>query len=341
MLKEIIREMAAAGSTGAGSIASVPGGLFNGGVIYNPYKKWGKTKKKKGNVIRRYVNESLGLTTDETNFNAADVVSKLDAAEKKIKAEEDTVSFGLEDDEGNLVRVYVRADQAKDFENALAGLLGEKDSNDDDLNSSLEIAEVLYELKDKFEIVDVNWGVIPADEEEEQEVEGDEDPEMQADMQNPEGDEMGGMDAEMDPNAMGMGGEDESMKSTLQQVIDMLKANAEAQKAEAKAREAEAKAKEAEYAAKAAESKIRQEEEVLDMEAYYDKKNEQSKEAKKLAKLAKFKHDKARDAESTLSGGNFESIRHDMEMADEEEESNRKLTPAQLADAIFRSLRSR
>jgi len=359
LLKQVIEEMAAGGSTGAGAVAAVPGGLFKGGAHYNPYKKW--AKEKKGNVLRRVkrlgrakigmYGESLGLTTDETNFNPADVVSKLDAAEKKVKAEEDTVSFGLEDDEGNLVRVYVRAEQAREFEAALAAMLGDADENDDDVNSSLEIAEVLFDLKNKFEIVDVNWGDIPADEEEEQEVEGGEEGDMTADMQSPDGemgaeggemgDEMGAEGGEMGMDG-GMGGEDEAMKSTLQQVIDMLKSNAEAQKAEAEARKAEAKAKEAEYAAKAADSKIRQEEQVLDMETYYKNKQTADKEAKKLAKLAKFKHDQAQDAESTLSSDmSFESVEHkDVEFWQEEEEEDKVLTPDELAHMIFYHLRA-
>lgn len=358
LLKQVIEEMAAGGSTGAGAVAAVPGGLFKGGAMYNPYKKWAKNK---GKMLRRVrplgkakigiYGESLGLSTDETNFNPADVVSKLDAAEKKVKAEEDTVSFGLEDDEGNLVRVYVRAEQAREFEAALAALLGDADENDDDVNTSLEIAEVLFDLKNKFEIVDVNWGDIAADEEEEQEVEGGEEGDMTADQQAPEGEmdaemggEMGGEmgdEMSMDGSAMG-GGEDEAMKSTLQQVIDMLKSNAEAQKAEAEARKAEAKAKEAEYAAKAADSKIRQEEQVLDMETYYKNKQTADKEAKTLAKLAKFKHDQAQDAESTLSSDmKFESVESDDdEFWQEEEEEDKTLSPEELAHMIFYHLQA-
>lgn len=351
LLNQVIKEMAV---TGAHSVAVAPGGLFGGGNLYNPHlNKKGKRKGK--NMLRRVIpnainvqesrrlSESLGLSSNETNFNAADVVSKLDAAEKKVRAEDDTVSFGLEDEEGRLVRVYVRAEQAPEFEIALASLLGAADENDDDVNSSLEIAEVLFDLKTRFEIVDVNWGDIEADEEEEQEVEGDEadleggeEGDMDAEMQAPDGemgDEMGG-------DMMGdMGGEDEAMKSTLQQVIDMLKSNAEAQKAEADARAAEAKAKEAEYAAKSAESKIRQEEQVLDMEAYYKNKQDQDKEAKRLAKLAKFKHDQAADAESSLSSSSysFESVEEECE----EEEEEDVLTPLEVARLIFHNLQAR
>ena len=72
--------------------------------------------------------------------------------------------------------------------------------------------------------------------------------------------------------------------------------------------------------------KIRQEEQVLDMETYYKNKQEGEKEAKKLAKLAKFKHDQAQDAESTLSSSQFESVQNDDEFWQEEEEEDKAQT---------------
>lgn len=238
------------------------------------------------------IGESLGLATDESNFNAADVISKLDAAEKKAKNTEDTVTFGLEDEDGQIVKVYVRQDQAKEFESALGALLSGGDGNEDDQNTALEIAEVLFELKNKFDIIDVDWGTIPGDEEEEQEVAPGEE-ELP-----PEGAE-----GELPPEEMAPPDTGTDATSALQQVIDLLKAQADSQRAEAEARTAEAKAKEAEYTAIAAKTKIKQEEEVIDMEAYYKKKADEKKEAQRLAKLAKYKHDLAQEAGETLAGG--------------------------------------
>lgn len=355
ILKQLIED-GAVGGTGAGAVASVQGSLFGGGMVTPKKKKTKIIRRKVSNISEAYqfgrLAEALGLGADDTNFNPADVISKLDAAEKKAAADQDTVSFGMKDEEGNIVEVFVRADQADDFEHALSALLGQADENGDDLNSQKEIAEVLYELKSKFEIVNVKWGNIPTDEEEEQKIEGEDglegegEAEMTADEQDPnaEGD-MEGMDDLEGMDDMGGGAEDD-MKSTLQQVIDMLKANAEAQTAEAKAKEAEAKAKEAEFAARAAEAKIKQEEEVLDMEAYYKDKKDQEKEAKRLAKLAKFKHDKARDADSSLSSRTaFESMEapsvFDQPEEDEEEQKDPShVTPRQLVDLIFKNLRA-
>ena len=99
--------------------------------------------------------ESLGVDLGGTDFDASDVVSRIDAASKKADQNEDTTAFGLEDEDGNMVKVYVRDEQAEDFEKELAALLAGEDENDDEENSSLEIAEVLFKLKDKYDIVDV------------------------------------------------------------------------------------------------------------------------------------------------------------------------------------------
>jgi hypothetical protein len=229
----------------------------------------------------------------------SDVISKLNAAEKKAEIGKDTIPFGLEDENGQIVKVYVAAGQADDFEIALSTMLAnaDNDNNSDDVTDSTEIAEVLFKLKDKFEIINVEWPTIEGDEEEEQNPEQ----EMESD---PNAEELG-VDTETDPDAEGdletdITGEEDA-KTALQQVIDVLKADAEAKKAEAEAREAEAKQKEAEASAQSAASKVKQEEQILDMESYYKNKKEKEKEAGTLAKLAKWKHEIASDAEVDLA----------------------------------------
>lgn len=329
-----ISESAAGGSTGAGAVAAYPGSLFGGGILQEKSKKKRKMIRRLSKGMSR-LGEALGIQSDKSQFNAADVVSKLDAAQKKAKVEDDTTTFGLEDDKGNMIKVHVRADQAEEFERALSSMLGGADDNADDKNSSLEIAEVLYNLKNKFEIVDVDWGSIQSDEEEEQEV----DPGQEGAEGQPGQEGMPGQEGEMPPPGGEMGGGDEDVKSLLTQVVDVLKSQAEAQKAEADARTAEAKAKEAEFAAKSAESKIKQEEETLDMETYYKDKSEQKKEAQRLVKLAKFKHDKARDADSLLQGGDASKAAPDTDLGGEESEERSVVSPRELAAAIFRQLK--
>lgn len=342
LLYTLVQEMAAAGSSGADAIANVPGSLFRGGVIDAK-----KSKKKQRKMMRRIMNmkESLGVDLDKNEFDAADVISKIDAAGKKADQADDTTPFGLEDEDGNIIKVYVKTEQAEQFEKQLAVMLAGEDEDDDDENSSLEIAEVLFKLKDKFDIVDVEWPGIQGDVEEEQEVATDgENHDLNAtdgDLTGIEADENGendsGTEEEVTPDESGA-------ESALSQVIDMMKADAEAKKAEADARAAEARAKEAEYTAQASASMIKKEEQIYDMEASEKRKKEQEKEAQQLAKLAKYQYDKASDAEVKLSMG--ESKSEDTEDTDDDvwrtndnNEHDDEVTLKELSQLIMRNLR--
>lgn len=231
----------------------------------------------------------------DPNFDSSEVISKLKGLENKEKQDHrDTVTFGLEDDDGGLVKVTVRQEQAGDFENALQAFI----SNIDDTAEKPEIAEILFKLKDQFDVVDVEWPQVQEDEEEDVSMQG----------AGGEGDDQGLTgDEAADPNAdpgADLGGEDPlggmddsgtggdgQVQGLLTQVIDMMKADAEARKAEARAKEAEAKAKEADAIVAQAMSKVKQEEQYLDMETYNKSKKDEDREAKRLAQLAKWKHD--------------------------------------------------
>lgn len=85
------------------------------------------------------------LVEDEKKTTELEVIGKLN---KSMKLDEiDTVTFGLETDDGKIVKVYVNAEQAEEFEKALAEKLGKVDSIEDALN----------DLSKDFEIVDVEW----------------------------------------------------------------------------------------------------------------------------------------------------------------------------------------
>lgn len=363
LLKQLLEEFD--GGTGAGDVAGAGGAygsLFAGGVLP-------QGKKKKANVIRRVtllkpefqqklpkskgwykleskyptLKETLSIASEESDFDASDVLSKIDDAKRKVDNNNNCAVFGLEDSDGNIVKVYVNKDQAKEFEEELSTMLyNDKHVNmdDDESNSSVEIAELLWKVKDKYEIVDIEWGALPEDEEEQQTVSGEEGKGQElggeegqpADGEElPAGDEELGAEEEMMPDA-GAGGEDESVKSALQQVIDMLRADAEAKMAEAKARSDEAKAKQAEFAARAAESKIRQEEQTLEMEDYYNSKKEEDNEVKKLVKLAKYKHDKAKE---------YGSMVQNNAVPEEDEEEQEDLTNEISTDELAKLLISR
>ncbi len=296
-----LEESAAGGAVGAGSIAGFRGSFFGNGREQDLRKGINKKLKRLG---FRYIKEQ-----QESTFDTAGVISKLSAAEKSSDVNRDTVAFGLEDDEGNVVKVYVREEQAEDFEAALANAL------QNDATSQPEIAEILFDLREKFDIVDVVWPQIPEDEEQEATVPGGgkegkgeelgtEEPGTGGELDT----ELGGAEepgeGEMVAGELeGEGTGEEDIKSSLQAVIDMLKADAEARKAEADAKKAEAQAREAEIANRTAENKIRAEEETLDMEDFYDKKSTTDKEVKRLSQLAKYRHDLAKEAQGKLGEG--------------------------------------
>ena len=346
-----LKENSAGGATSAHSVAGYQGSLFGGGVMTrNPRrlqdaerlqvptqtKKFIKKRNQwKWKVLDKMVKESF----DDPSFDFADVMSKLDAAEKASNSQEDTVPFGLEDEEGNIVKVYVQADQADDFEAALGSLLANE--NDDDYIENREIAEVLFTLKDKFEIIDVEWPRIETDEEAEETEDIDLDAEEGADLDldldaesredDPDLDAEGSKDADLDLDLDAEGGEDADLdlemepeggaESALQQVIDMMKSDAEARKAESEARAAEAEARAAEAEANMARHKVEQEEQVLAADAYEKEKKEKKEELERLMKVRKMKmekdaenrFEKATNAETKLAATAFENEEENMD----------------------------
>lgn len=86
------------------------------------------------------------------NVNMGDDITQMDVNKYLDKAhdlndEVDTVTYGMEMSDGSIVKVYVNAEQAEEFETAVAQLLGQED----------DIEEVIDTLANKFDIVDVEW----------------------------------------------------------------------------------------------------------------------------------------------------------------------------------------
>lgn len=257
----------------------------------------------KPNRLREHMNrlneedEGVPARPGSNTFDTSEVFAKLKGLENRESEDHrDTVTFGLEDDDKGLVRVAVKHEQAEDFEKALQAFMAEIETDED----RPEIAEILFKLKDRFDIVDVQWPDVQEDEEQDVDLQG----------QGAEG-------GEMDPNAAGaegemgeelpvddasMGGGTGQVEDLLSQVIDMMKADAEARTADARAREAEAKNREAESIAKQASTRVKQEEQFLDMDTYNKARKEEDKEAKRLAQLSKWKHDMGGQGDDDFSG---------------------------------------
>lgn len=93
----------------------------------------------------------FGITLKEdSNDVEGEVADKLKRAAKIDEV--DTITFGLETDDGKIVKVFVNAEDAEKFEKLMADMLGEEDNIEDALNR----------VANEVDIVDVEW---PAEEE--------------------------------------------------------------------------------------------------------------------------------------------------------------------------------
>lgn len=99
------------------------------------------------------------------SFDMNDVLSRLSGLEGEGEAGDSTVSYGVEDDDGNLMKVTVRADQSEEFESRLATELADAARRQEVTGNKtgFSMAELLYNLNDEFDIVDVRFPQIPAD----------------------------------------------------------------------------------------------------------------------------------------------------------------------------------
>ena len=89
-------------------------------------------------------------------------VHEILSAAHEAEEEVETEAFGLETDEGDIVKVYVNIKDSDGFEKALADMLG----TEDDIETALE------KLSKSFDIVDVEWPDMEEEEEECEECEG-------------------------------------------------------------------------------------------------------------------------------------------------------------------------
>jgi len=305
--KADLNEDAVAGSISAGAIAGVRGMLFTG-IKELTNKKARKVagvpvitfKDPEKNLNRR----TLGIAesrkmkfsefiSEEAEFDMADVFSKL-SQNSKIVGDlngEELAVFGMESDDGAVTKVYVPKEQGKDFEIALSNALKHTKGS----TGGQEIAGILFDLKDQFRIVDVKWPTVQEDEEQQATPAP-----APADTNNPAAVDPNAAPADpnnptpVDPNAapdLGAPATTPDTGDMIAQILDMLRADAEARKADADAKTADAHAREAESTAKIAGIKMQGEEEVLDAEAYFKEKKDEKREAERIKMLARFRQE--------------------------------------------------
>lgn len=95
------------------------------------------------NDIKIATNKKFDPNAPLTDREASNIIQQA-----HDKAEEvDTVAYGLELNDGEIVKVYVNAEQAEEFDKAMAELLGKED----------DIEAAINKLADNFDIVSVEW----------------------------------------------------------------------------------------------------------------------------------------------------------------------------------------
>lgn len=349
MTKEKLNETAGGGAVGAGGVAVRTDGPGIGGQERKRLQAFLKGFNKR--IVNRWryhqVKTPFPIKVTEA-FDLQDVLSRLRGIEGKSVEPRDNVTYGVEDDEGNIMKVTVRKDQAAEFEAILAHELADIEafSITGTEGKDVSMAELLYNLKDKFDIVDVEFPKIPTDvvynadkatykANDELPANDQVDDAQTGGLNGPPGgdefgdiangnqpmdlndvdgvdefgeeggaltggpgglaDEKGGLGGDLGPEGDAAGVEDFSEPagsdegSILDRVLDMLKAQAEAETAKANAEAEKYRADQAEYSARAANATVAQEEEMARMEAEMSKQKDQEKQAKKLADIAKYR----------------------------------------------------
>ena len=291
-IRALLEDGEAASVTGTSSIAAIQSDL--GSQVISRLPKPRKTfNKKRRNVvsISPHVTPSGYVSESGTRVDAAEVVSKIRAAQQSNKLETQSVILGLQDEHGGIVKVYVPPEVAEEFEAAVADML----ASDHD-KKQLDVVEMLYDLKDRFDILYVEWPT----EEENDEVEvkqpgKDAQPESPTPEEQDSGDQLDDFDTAADGNADELGVNVDQppdlAMTALDKVIAVLQANAEAQKAEADARAKEAAVREVEAANSLARTKMNAQLKVLDMERWEKQKKAEKSEANMLKRMAAYTHE--------------------------------------------------
>jgi|694.fasta_scaffold00131_33 hypothetical protein len=273
IFSEFLREDGEAGCVSAGNVAGTRGSLF--GMITRDGSAAKKGKKRRLKTFFESV-----VKSDE--FSAEDVLSKLNGAEKENKLKDNSIAYGIEDAEGNITKVYIDKEQDEAFKRALGEYL------DDD--QTLDVAEILFNLRNSFNILFVEWPKLPEDEEVDNKLDNPEGaPEGDEGEMPPEGEPGTEGDIKPDDNTPQEIGQPEDSSSLLLKVIDMLKADADAKTAESNAKAKEAEAEQAKLSIQMSNIKVKNEEDMLRAEEHFKKQNDDKKEQERVAKLAKYR----------------------------------------------------
>jgi hypothetical protein len=239
-------------------------------------------------------NGGNGLSADKNEKIVADVNDKVSNATKRAETDDktQTSTFGLQDGDGKIVKVTVKREQAEDFESRLNSILS-------DTENKKEIAEVLYMLKQDYDIVDVEWDE-PITEDDEEGMGGDEEGGEDDLALDGEGGEEGDLALDGEGEEGELGGEDEAspdmQQSTvqlLQQVIDLLKSETGVRTANADVAKAKAETELQGVEQQKQDNEIAGQQEIADMEDFEEEEKERKKNERLVQRLAKFRSQKS------------------------------------------------
>jgi hypothetical protein len=267
-----LKEEAALGTVGTASIA----GFHQPMMGCTPIKR-GKTNKK-----LKFKKIKLGEDANP-EFNHFDVKSKMTNAERTDKLKKDSVAYGIEDEDGNITKVHIDKAQEHDFKRELSNLLRTDDK--------LDIAEILFNLRNTFNILFVDWPSMPEDEETENVLDKDADGEPKPGEEGPEGEPKPGEEPVEEPLPEPAPPAQPDSESILLKVIDMLRADAEAKRAESVAKAKESEAETAKFSVQLSNIKVKNEEDMLKADDYFKKQADEKREKDRIAKLAKYRND--------------------------------------------------
>ncbi len=269
-----------------------------------------KPKKRKRKMIRRSIGIAESalvkfdtstallyqievLKEDEADHISTMVNSKIDHAQRQHTLADKNVAhqtsvFGLQDADGNVIKVTVKREEANDFEQRLNSILADGEQK--------EISEIIYMLKDDFDIVNVDWAepiteddpTPTKDDQLDDEVGGEEDS-LGDDLDLPDDGEELGDDEEEDAPAVDSTSMQQSTVELLQQVVDMLKKETEVRSSEAELLSAQNRAATQEVENTAEEKELERQIELANVEEFEDKEREENKREKLVQRIARYR----------------------------------------------------
>lgn len=278
-MKKNLREEAAEGAVSAGDVSSVALPLMASVQKRTLKKPRYKVKRitfnqKPFQFLKMF--EDMNAATMAQEFDRTEVINKLKNIEANNGNEnKNSTTFGLEDDDKNVIRVTVQSDQADEFERTLRSILTDVETE----GEVPDIAEILFDMRHLFDIIDVDYPEF--EDEEDGPLKLNVEPDEEA-IEEPE---------DVAPPMDDAGTEDVS--SLLKQVVDMMKADADARRAEAVARQREAETSAEDARTRHTMAAVSREEELLDMEDKMKQATDHEKEIERLAKLSQWKKDSA------------------------------------------------